>query len=446
MASLIAADLVEEVRRRAELATVIGRRIVLRKEGADFTGPCPFCRDARGVLKVFTESRRWKCFSCKAGGDAFAFVQRADGVAFPVAVRSVAQTVGVSIPEPELTPEQKRLQADRAAIATPTRLAVEWWTQNLWGSGGEKARAFLAERGISVETARAFSLGYAPPGWHGVHHALTQQGASVRAMMRAGLLVDKGDVIAAYDRFRDRVMFPIAAPNGHVVGFGGRVLTFDPAERAGEKYVVGPATALFHPGRALFAIDKARSAIRSTRSVVLVEGYLDALTLHQVGVRHAVAVGADALTDEQVAVLVSCGAEKVVIMHDGGMDGGACPWAAAEPLLRARLEGVVAPLPSSGAGDVALFVRKSGREGVDAVLKTERPLTEWLLEAAIRTHCPGEVARASAEQRYRAVRSLLPYVIACGDGVLRNLLIKRLSRRFELDIGVLRAELANQEG
>jgi len=442
-ASNIAVELVTEVRNRADLVAIIGRHVALRKEGANYAGPCPFHTEKPGVLKVFTDSRRFKCFVCGAGGDVFEFVRKKEGLPFPAAVRSVAQTVGVAIPEPELTPEQKRSRADRAELHGPTNMAAEWWVENLWSEAGAKAREFLAGRGISEDTARGFRLGYAPPGWHGVHNALKSRGVSVSSMQRAGLLVDKGDALHTHDRFRDRVMFPICAPNGHVVGFGGRVLTFDPAARAGEKYVVGPETPLFKRGRVLFGIDKAKADIRSSGVALLVEGYLDALALHQAGFCNTVAVGAEALTDDQVGLLRAHGAERVVLVHDGGAAGGASPAAAADALLRAALEGLVATLPSpAGPADLAAFVRDSGREGVEAVLAKALPLTEWLLEKATRDHCPGDVSHASAEQRLRALRALVPYVVASSDDVLRNLFIKRLSKRFDLDVGVLRAEIA----
>jgi DNA primase len=437
----ISKELVAEVRNRTDIVAVIGRHVVLRKEGPHYAGPCPFHPEKPGIIKVFTDTKRFKCFTCGEGGDVLAFVQKQEGLSFPVAVRKLALSVSVDIPEPELSAEQKRARAERAELITPTKLAVEWWQERLWGEDGAPARDFLASRGITEETARAFQIGYAPAGWHGLHGALKAKGVSVASMQRAGLLVDKGDVLKTYDRFRDRVMFPIYGPDGHVVGFGGRVLTFDPAARAGDKYVVGPATALFRPSRALYAIDRAKAAIRSTKTAVLVEGYLDALALHQAGYANAVAVGAFALTDDQVAVLRSQGAERLVILNDGGSEGGAAPATAAEAILRVGVEGVVSTLPSPGAEDLALFVRAKGREGVEAVMAKGRPLTEWLLEQALRQHCPGDVGQASAEQRLRALRSLLPYVSACQDDVLRNLLIKRISKRFELDIGVLRAEL-----
>ena len=357
MASKIAKEIMDDIRDRADLVALVGRHVQLRKEGTHFAGPCPFHPEKPGTLKVFTDSKRFKCFTCGVGGDVFAWVQKQSGVPFPAAVRLVAESVGVMVPEEQLSPEEKRHRADRAALHTPTNLAIEWWVANLWSSEGAKAREFLEGRGIREETARLFQLGYAPAGWHGLHHALSGRGLSVGSLVRAGLLVDKGDVLKTYDRFRDRVMFPIAALDGQVIGFGGRVLTFDPAEHAGGKYVVGPETALFRPGRALYAIDKAKAAIRATKTALVVEGYLDALALHQVGYANAVAVGASALTDDQVQLLRAQGAERVVLVHDGGAAGGASPAVAAEAVLRASVEGVVVVLPSPGPDDLALFVR-----------------------------------------------------------------------------------------
>lgn len=440
--SNISPEILAEVKERVDLVAVIGRTVALRKEGAGYAGSCPFHPEKPGVLKIDPVKRKFKCFVCGAGGDAFAFVQKRDGLSFPAAVRSLAEAVGVVVPDRPLSPEQKRRRADRAELLAPSQQAVEHWIQNLWGTEGEPARNFLASRGLSEATLRAFRVGYALPGWHGLHSALRGLGASVGTLQRAGLLVDKGDKINTYDRFRDRVMFPIAGADGLVVGFGGRVLSFDPAAKSGEKFIVGPETALFDRSAALFGLDRAKERIRSSKTAVVVDGYTDVLSLHQAGITNAVGVGGHSIVDNQVAILRSSGAERVVLLFDGDAAGGASPAAAGASLLRAGVEGVVATLPSpTGRVELDEFVRTKGREGVDKVLADAQPLTEWLLDRATADHCAPGAGKTSAEQGLRAVRAMVPFILACSDETLRNLLIKRIARRFDLDLGVLRAEI-----
>ncbi len=437
---MIPEAVVEEVRERVDIVAAIGRLVQLRKEGAAFAGRCPFHEERTASFKVFPESKRFKCFGCGSGGDVFEFFRKLEGRSFPVILRTLAAGVGVDVPDRELTPAQKRAFGERAALHSAAAVAVEHWSANLWGTSGAKAREYLTSRGLRDDTLRSFRIGYAVADWHDLHKAVRARGGAVSDFQRAGLLVDTGDYLKTYDRFRDRIMFPFAGADGQVLGFGGRSLTPTTSTSPGPKYVNGPETPLFKKSRVLFGIDRGRDTIRRTRSATLVEGYVDVLMLHQAGFPGTVGACGTALTEEHVELLRRCGCEQVTLLFDGDAAGAAAPTEAGRALLRAGLEGRVAQLP--GHVDPDEFVRAKGRAALEALLAAAVPLTEFLLEYFTRKRCPDGATHASAEQRLRAVRDLTPYVAASGDEAFRTLLLKRIARKFELDIGVLRAEVS----
>ena len=205
---------------------------------------------------------------------------------------TLAASVGVDVPDRELTPEQRRAFAERAALQSATAAAAEHWSSNLWGQPGAKAREYLVSRGLHEDTLRSFRIGYAIADWHDLHKAIRARGGAVNDFQRAGLLVETEDGRRTYDRFRDRITFPLAGPDGHILGFGGRALTSGKSTDSGPKYLNGPETALFKKSRALFGIDKARDTIRRTCRAILVEGYMDVLALHQAGLPSTVGASA----------------------------------------------------------------------------------------------------------------------------------------------------------
>ncbi len=434
---------VEEVRSRVDIVAAIGRCVQLRKEGTSFAGCCPFHEERTASFKVFPDSKRFKCFGCGAAGDVFEFFSKLEGKSFPAILRSLAHGVGVDVPERELTPAQKRAFGERAALQTAAAAAGEHWTGNLWATPGAKAREYLASRGLRDDTLRSFRIGYAVADWHDLHNAVRARGSTVSDFQRAGLLVNTGDYLKTYDRFRDRIIFPFAGPDGHILGFGGRALTSTTSESSGPKYLNGPETPLFKKSRVLFGIDKARDTIRRTRAAILVEGYVDVLALHQAGFSSTVGACGAGVTDDHVQLLRRCGCEQVTLLFDGDATGVAAPTEAGRVLFRAGVEGKVALLPARLDPDE--FVRAKGRPALEALLAAAVPLTEFLLDHFTRRRCPDGVTHASAEQRLRAVRDLTPYVAASADEAFRTLLVKRIAKRFELDIGVLRAEVGRAQ-
>jgi DNA primase len=381
----------------------------------------------------------------------FEFLRLFEGKDFKTAVRELAAEVGVAIPSNGQgavgQPSGKAADPELAVLERACEAAAAHWSERLWSDGGTAARHYLAARGIQEATARQFRLGFAPREWHDLEQALTARGFSREDLLRAGLLrrSEKGDP-PAHDRFRGRLMFPLAAGERRVVGFAGRALAS--AEGSGEpKYLNCPETPIFRKGHLLFGLPEAQAAIRSARRAVLVEGYFDAIAVHQAGVRDVVACGGTALTEHQVGLLQRPGCADLVLLFDTDPPGFEAPALAAPALLRSGLTVRVARLPCPAPTDPAAYLHAAGPGALPGVLDAGMPLTEWLIERAVAARTrPTGIRGLSVEQKLLVVRDLRPFVAAARPGLPRALLEQRIARRLELYIVALRAELGRGDG
>ncbi len=429
---------IEEIRNRTDVVAVIGRHVELQRSGRTWKGCCPFHGERTPSFHVYPEDKHFKCYGCGEYGDVFKFLQKLEGKEFPDVVRSLAAEVGVEIPEEssEDSAEARRRRKERAEALAACDAAARYWQARLWTAHGEAGRAYLSSRGVSDEEARRFRLGIAAPDWNDLPPRLAQKEVSLAAVEKAGLRVesDRG----GYDRFRGRLMFPIAAIDGQVIGFGARAM----GDEKGAKYINTPETVLYKKSRVLYGLDLARESIRKTRSAVLVEGYFDVIGLHQAGVRNAVAVCGTALTPEHVELLERCDCREVVILFDGDQAGLAAPARAAQVLLPSGVSGKVAVLPSeAGKVDPDDFARAHGKPGVDALLAAAVPLTDFLIARAEERHCHGDAADAPVEAKLAAVRELAPLVRLAPEGLARATFEERIARRIGLDLHALRDEI-----
>ena len=435
---MIPDSIIEEIRNRTDVVAVIGRHVELQRSGRTWKGCCPFHGERTPSFHVYPEDKHFKCYGCGEYGDVFKFLQKLEGKEFPEVVRSLAAEAGIEIPEEtvEDTVEARRKRKERAEALAACDAAARYWQARLWSPHGEAGRAYLASRGISEEESRRFRLGISAEGWNDLPPRLEPKEISLTSIDNAGLRVqsDRG----GYDRFRGRLMFPIAAIDGVVVGFGARAM----GEEKGAKYINTPETVLYKKSRVLYGLDLARESIRKTRSAVLVEGYFDVIGLHQAGVKNAVAVCGTALTPEHLELLERCDCREVVILFDGDQAGQAAPAKAAQVLLPSAVSGKVAVLPS-GAGKVDPddFARAHGKEGVDALLAAAMPLTDFLILRAVERHCPAGAPDAPVEAKLAAVRELAPLVRLAPEGLARTTFEERIARRIELDLQALREEI-----
>ncbi|HEV8403622.1 MAG TPA: DNA primase, partial [Candidatus Limnocylindrales bacterium] len=293
---------------RLSVVDVVGETVSLKKAGTTYKGLCPFHGEKTPSFVVTPARESWHCFGCGLGGDIFSFVMQRDTVAFPEALRILAQRAGVEIDE-----RTKHEDAHKARLRTVLDSAIAFYHAVLTNStAGVAALDYVRGRGFTDETMEAYQLGWAPGGWDQMTRALgTKRGIRPEELLEVGLASPRqsgrGGV---YDKFRARVIFPIRDQNGHAVGLGGRLLEGD-----GPKYLNSPATPLFDKSRTLYLIDKAKGAIRKSGQAVIVEGYTDALMAHQAGFDNVVASLGTALTPGQVALLTRY-ASRIVLAYD----------------------------------------------------------------------------------------------------------------------------------
>ncbi len=420
---------------------MIGRHVELKKSGRTWKGNCVFHGERTPSFHVYPEDRHFKCYGCGEYGDVFKFLQKLQGKEFPEVVRALAAEVGVEIPEAqEDSAEARERRKERNEALAACDAAARYFAARLQSRWGEAGRRYLEGRGVSEEAARRFRLGLAAPGWDDLARRLSAKGVGKGALERAGLRVPRAG--GGYDRFRGRLMFPIAGLDGQVIGFGGRTLP-GAGDEKGAKYINSPETVLYKKSRVLYGIDLAREAVRKTRSAVLVEGYFDVIALHEAGIRSAVAVCGTALTPEHLDLLRRCDCREVTILFDGDPAGLAAPTRAAAALLPSGLAGKVAVLPGGESKtDPDELVRARGRAAAEALVAAAVPLTDFLIERAVERRCGPQPGDAAVEQKLAAVRELEPFVRMTPEGLARSVFEERIARRLDLDVGALRAELA----
>jgi len=306
-------QLLDEIRSRADILEIVGQVVKLKRAGENWKGLCPFHTEKTPSFTVNPKRNIYHCFGCGAGGDAFSFLMRQERVAFPEAVRTLAERAGVALPDAtQRTPEvDGKLEALRRAMA----LAAEFYTRSLWEPGGEKPRAYLEQRGVDPEVAKRFGLGYAPESWNALLGVMARQGIGEDVLVQAGLILARQNGPGFYDRFRGRLLFPIRDVQGRVVAFGGRALSGEEP-----KYLNSPETPLYVKGQMLYALDVARIAMRERSRAIIVEGYLDCLMAHQHGFGETVAALGTAFTPAQLGLLRRY-ADEVLALFDADAAG-----------------------------------------------------------------------------------------------------------------------------
>ena len=310
--SMFSPSLLEDIRSRVDMVELVGQFVNLKRAGENWKGLCPFHTEKTPSFTVHPKKGIFHCFGCGAGGDAFGFLMRQDRLAFPEAVRLLAQRAGVELPaerRPEAT--DGKIEALRHIMAR----AAEFYAEALWAPGGDKARRYLEGRGVDPEVARRFGLGYAPEGWDHLLAFMRGQSVAEEGLAQAGLVLPRQTGSGFYDRFRGRLLFTIRDGQGRVVAFGGRAL--GPEE---PKYLNSPETPLYVKGQILYALDLAKGAMRERNRAIVVEGYLDCLMAHQHGFTETVAALGTAFTQAQLALLQRS-ADEIVAVFDADAAG-----------------------------------------------------------------------------------------------------------------------------
>jgi DNA primase len=366
------ASFLDDLRARLPVSEVVGRRVALKKAGREWKGLSPFNKEKTPSFFVNDQKAAWFDFSSGKNGNIFDFVMQTEGVNFPEAVERLASMAGV--PLPRVTPEAEAREERRKTLHDVIELAAKFFESTLQSRAGAKARGYLADRGIEPKTQLRFRIGYAPPERFALKEALGAQGISAEDMVEAGLLVHGDDIPVPYDRFRDRVMFPITDLRGRVIAFGGRALDKD----APAKYLNSNETTLFHKGATLYNIAAARQAAHQGATVVAVEGYVDVIAMVTAGYEAAVAPLGTALTEEQLAMLWKM-ADEPVLCFDGDGAGRRAAYRAVDlalPHVQPGKSLKFAILPDGQDPDD--LARSGGREAISEVIASARPLNEML--------------------------------------------------------------------
>src|SRR6202034_4380388 len=362
----------DELRARLPVSEVVGRRVKLRKAGREWKGLSPFNKEKTPSFFVNDQKAMWFDFSSGKNGNIFDFVMLTEGVSFPEAVERLAGQAGVAVPV--MTREAQAHEERRKTLHDIVELAAKFFEANLASRAGARGRGYLADRGITPATQLKFRLGYASAEQYALKEHLGAAKIPVDDMVEAGLLVAGEDIAVPYDRFRDRVMFPIADWRDRVIAFGGRALDKDvPA-----KYLNSPETPLFHKGATLYNIAAARKAAHEGARVIAVEGYIDVIAMVTAGYEATVAPLGTALTADQLALMWRM-ADEPVVCFDGDEAGRRAAYRALDlalPLLKPGKSLRLATLPDGEDPDD--LVRSGGREAVSDVLAAARPLAEML--------------------------------------------------------------------
>lgn len=387
-------SILEDIKSRLPVSAVVGRRVKLQKAGREWKGLSPFNAERSPSFFVNDQKQAWFDFSSGRNGDIFTFLMEAEGLSFMEAVERLAGEAGVTLPVS--TPETEIREKKRVGLYDAMALAVTYFKQELKGAKGRDARDYLASRGLVGEVAERFGIGYAPNERHGLRDYLASKDVPLEVMIEAGLLIQLEDNPVAYDRFRDRVMFPIMDVKGRVIAFGGRALSKD----AQAKYLNSPETPIFHKGSTLYNLNRARKPAHEAETLFVVEGYVDAIALDRAGLANVVAPLGTALTEEQLAMIWRIVPEPV-LCFDGDKAG-----------LRAAYRAIDLALPGIGPGKTLRFVflpggqdpddmlRSQGADALRAVLEKPRPLVDVLFEREIeRSPLETPEQRAECEKR-----------------------------------------------
>jgi len=422
-----AGSFADRVKQQADIVRVIGEYVRLKKSGQNFTGLCPFHSEKTPSFAVHPVKQIYHCFGCGAGGDVFKFVMEMDKSDFPEAVRTVADKCGIAVPRArERSPEERREQSQRTALVEMHREAGAFFARQLQGSQeGKAARAYLLDRGLDDEATGRFGMGYAPSAGDALLRHLKAKYSE--KLIEASGLTGRDPSGRIYDRFRRRVMFPIANEAGKVIAFGGRALGDDLP-----KYLNSPETPIYTKSTVLYNFDRAKEAIRKSDAVVLVEGYMDTIAVARAGVGNVVASCGTSLTEMQVKLL-SRFTRRVIVNYDPDTAGQAATERSLAILLEQNCDIRVLALP--GGKDPDTFIRSEGAEAYGKLLAAAPSYLDYLIGRARQSGI------VTAEEKLRAVNFLLPYVQRIPHGLLRSEWASRIAQQLHVEEPVLREAL-----
>ncbi|MEQ6916910.1 DNA primase [Halomonas aquatica] len=424
MSGQIPQRFIDDLLARVDVVEVVGERVKLKKAGRNHSGLCPFHQEKSPSFTVSADKQFYHCFGCGAHGNALRFLMEYDKLRFPEAVEQLAGRLGMEVPrEGADDPRAQARERKRKEGVNLLELSASFYRERLKMPEGEAARRYLADRGLSPEVQQTFGIGCAPVGWEALKRHLSERGIAEAVQIEYGLLVHHEDSGRTYDRFRDRVMFPIRDIRGRTIAFGGRVLG-----DAKPKYLNSPETPVFHKGRELYGLFEARQAEARLERVVIVEGYMDVVALAQFGIRNAVATLGTSTSEDHLSRLFRMVGE-VVFCFDGDRAGRQAAARALQTVLPQMIDGRQARFMFLPEGeDPDTLVRREGAEAFADRITCASPLSEFLFD-----HAAEGRDLATIEARERFASQVLSAIGKLPEGVLKSLLLGELSRRTGVD-------------
>jgi DNA primase len=445
LSGIIPEDVINRVRDGVDIVELVSRYISLKKAGSSFKALCPFHKEKTPSFNVSASRQTFHCFGCGKGGNVFHFLMEMDRLPFPEAVRALAREAGIDIPETRRGPDGDEGSSDRDSVYSANRRAADFFARRLAADEGQTAREYIQNRGISDEMVERCCLGYAPDSWDALLTAARAAGVSANALEQAGLAIGRSDGSGHYDRFRNRLMFPIFDTRDRVVGFGARALAADDDV----KYLNSPETPIFNKGRGVYGLNWARRSIVDHKRVAVVEGYTDVIMAHQHGCDNVVATLGTALTRDHIQLLRRF-AERVDVVFDSDAAGQN----AAERSMEIFLSEGVGEFVAAGF-DVRIVTLASGMDPCELIQKDGPDVFRKYVDDAVDVFshkikiAESRYDLTTVDGKTKAVDEVLSLVVLIPNAVGRQLrvdaVVRRLSDEFGVDDSVIRARYTQIE-
>lgn len=424
---------IEEIKSRLDIIDVIGNYIRLQKAGRNYKAICPFHNEKTPSFMVSPERQIWHCFGCNEGGDVFGFVMKMDGLEFGDTLRLLAKKAGVILKR-----QDAKLGTQRQKFYEICELATKFFEKQLWaGKIGEEIQKYLKERGLLEKTIKEWRLGYAPNLWHSLEEFLLNKGHKYEEILNAGLIIKnenqdtrhKTQDIRYYDRFRDRIMFPISDINGQVVGFSGRINPFS-ENKESARYINSPQTFIYDKGRILYGLDKAKIEIRKQNSCIIVEGNMDAVMSYQTGTKNTVASSGTALTDHQLKIIKRY-TDNLTIAFDSDLAGDTATKKGIDLALQNDFNVKIIKLTEKDPADL---IKTNQKEWGEAVKNAKEIIEFYFNNAFIKLD---KLSNFGAKDKKQIVQILLPIIKKIKNKIEQAHWLQELSKKIAIDEKIL---------
>lgn len=419
-------EFIEQVRAGNPIVDVVGSYVPLTRKQNNYWACCPFHEEKTPSFSVSPDKEFFYCFGCHAGGDVFQFVQKIENISFPESVEKLAQRIGLEIPKTDLSPAEREREEERQRLYEICDLAASYFhnclTKTRMGAAGID---YFKKRGLSAQTIVDFKLGFAPPQWDRLYRDFRERGYREKDLIKSGLCLTKNG--KTYDRFRGRCMFPIRDDKGRVVAFGGRII-----EEGEPKYLNSPESPIFHKGDLLFAMERARKEIRKTKQAVLVEGYMDVVGVHNLGVTNVVASLGTAFTQRQAQLLRRI-CDVAIVAYDMDRAGREATRRAIAIARETGLKLRIATLPDGKDPDE--YIKQHGANAWEGVITMAQNVLDYRLDEIIAAH-----DATSTDGKNMIVQEFVPEIMQTDNAITIDSYLRRLATRLRMNENIVRSE------